>query len=98
MIIPVHQTQLFKYPCPSPVTFPNFAVAINSPFFFTTKLDPMNSPLPTARQIPTILNAGLELVSTRPAAEDDEAAAEALRDAEREVEDDIVNQVPWMGD
>jgi hypothetical protein len=38
IIIPVHQSQLFRYACPSPALFPYFAVADSSPFFLTTKL------------------------------------------------------------
>ena len=35
---PVHQIQFFRYACPSPVLLPYLRVALNSPFFLTTKL------------------------------------------------------------
>lgn len=36
--LPVHHSQLFKYPTPSPAAFPYFLVDAISPFFLTTKL------------------------------------------------------------
>lgn len=56
MIIPVHHSQFFKYACPSPATFPVFAVAASSPFFLTTKLVPIRTPEPRARDTPMILS------------------------------------------
>lgn len=54
-----------------------------------TKLVPMRKPLPTARQMPTILKAGLELESTMPAAD---VLADAVPDVvdDAEVDEDIV--------
>lgn len=43
MIIPVHHIQSFRYACPSPVALPCFAVALNSPFFFTTNLSSVHT-------------------------------------------------------
>jgi hypothetical protein len=93
---PVHHSQLFKYATPSPAAFPYFFVDAKSPFFFTTKLGiniahtlaglthlvPIKIPLPTARQIPMILNWGFLGSAALDADADTEAETVALTDAD----------------
>jgi hypothetical protein len=73
MVIPNHHSGDFRYATPSPAVCP--ACARRRPFFLNTKLEPMRTPLATARITPTILRL---LPAVNPAAADVEADGDAV--------------------